>query len=447
MRINPVPPLLGTLSIISHLASFIVFQENLLLSSIYFFIGQIFLLLFLILCNSKLYLNDIRLIFVGLYSLYGLAFPLLTYFGIDARRIFLLNASQFDIAMSTFLYASGLFGFSVGQMIMNVKFDKYHSRQHSARRPLTFNLIVLICSIFVMIMLIHLSGINPFDFTLSRYAKVSHLTKGWVYLNLLLLGWLAYFICSLRQLKRRAKIIFFIAFALYIIIHFSLGDRRELSYVFLLLFLVYAQQHKIILSIKNLIFIIFLVVAVCSWGIIREHGINPATLIDSEIFHSFQTVVYYVTNPGSWDLKYGETYLRFPLYFVPRFLWPQKPVSLNAEFASSVEHGGGTAFTFTTEAYINFGIIGPFLFFLFLSVLLSYLVKKRNSYHAVYLFACLEMLSVNRGDFGTSLMELLVMLVAFKSLDFLNIVEKDAISAPRIQNRIDLTPKYGPSLN
>lgn len=66
------------------------------------------------------------------------------------------------------------------------------------------------------------------------------------------------------------------------------------------------------------------------------------------------------------DYLFGLSYLQTPLIFVPRILYPNRPLVLSEWYVSTyysdiATEGGGMGFFFLGEAYLNFGVAGIFL--------------------------------------------------------------------------------------
>lgn len=75
--------------------------------------------------------------------------------------------------------------------------------------------------------------------------------------------------------------------------------------------------------------------------------------------------VYYnfVLGLSNLDIAYGYQLLGVLLFFVPRVLWPAKPVHSGQLFSTELGlNFDNVSFTLAAEGYVNFGIFGSFLF-------------------------------------------------------------------------------------
>lgn len=88
------------------------------------------------------------------------------------------------------------------------------------------------------------------------------------------------------------------------------------------------------------------------WGQKMTVAVSRVNELDS-----VAAIVFYV--PKSLPFLKGETYLTVPTVFVPRFLWPTKPMTImpiNTWFFK--DEGGSSPLTVMGEAYMNFGALG-----------------------------------------------------------------------------------------
>jgi hypothetical protein len=98
----------------------------------------------------------------------------------------------------------------------------------------------------------------------------------------------------------------------------------------------------------------------------------------SSLLHMLCLVI--ANTPDKYDYLYGETYLQIPGQFVPRILWPEKPLGHISTYTLAIHYGLQTeestfkttiAFGMLAEAYANFGLFGVGLFALFISALFN----------------------------------------------------------------------------
>ena len=112
------------------------------------------------------------------------------------------------------------------------------------------------------------------------------------------------------------------------------------------------------------------------------------------------------------DITYGHQLLGVILFFIPRSLWPNKPIGSGAMVAG--EQGmdfTNVSMPYFAEGYINFGVIGILLFV----VLLSYVTSKIDKWywenrayqpfnvdHILYMIVLSLLLFILRGDLLSS---------------------------------------------
>lgn len=143
---------------------------------------------------------------------------------------------------------------------------------------------------------------------------------------------------------------------------------------------------------------------------------NPLQTIvtNNEFVSPIQTLMYYTLHP--YDLRWGLTYLAAPTLFIPRAIWIDKPESLSLQFmrdAFGTTALMGYAYTPVTEAYLNFGAVGPFLMYAILSVLMVKLVRNVDRHVGLYFISFALVVDFNRGDTAGTLYQLVVVGAAY----------------------------------
>jgi len=127
-------------------------------------------------------------------------------------------------------------------------------------------------------------------------------------------------------------------------------------------------------------------------------------------FDNYSTLNMAMTHVSDHGITYGRQLLGALLFFVPRAFWPNKPIGSGA-YVASVKDWEFTNISMPIigEGYINFGIIGIFLF----AVLLAYFVAKfdykfyqygKLNFYKIYYPILLGMIFfILRGDLLSSL--------------------------------------------
>jgi hypothetical protein len=71
-------------------------------------------------------------------------------------------------------------------------------------------------------------------------------------------------------------------------------------------------------------------------------------------------------------ITYGYQLKGALLFFIPRFLWKDKPIGSGSTLANQLDYNfGGIAMPFIGEGYVNYGSAGSFLFMLLLGIILG----------------------------------------------------------------------------
>ena len=112
-------------------------------------------------------------------------------------------------------------------------------------------------------------------------------------------------------------------------------------------------------------------------------------------------------------VTYGEQLLGSLLFFVPRVFWPEKPVGSGYELSVRLGYDfSNISMPFLAEGYVNFGLIGVFIFAAFAAVLMARLDMRFSSDAAsksvvgysgsIYFYLCGATFFVLRGDLLSS---------------------------------------------
>ena len=125
----------------------------------------------------------------------------------------------------------------------------------------------------------------------------------------------------------------------------------------------------------------------------------------TENFDSFSSLARVVCHG---IITYGYQLLGVFLFWVPRSIWPSKPVGSGAFMAEELNFDfDNVSCNFFAEGYINFGILGLILFACILGCLISkidnsywnlYSTKKTNLFNGFYFLALGMLVFIMRGD-------------------------------------------------
>ena len=133
-------------------------------------------------------------------------------------------------------------------------------------------------------------------------------------------------------------------------------------------------------------------------------------LASNEFVYPIQTTAYIIND--SWNLRFGMTYIILPLQIlIPRFIYPNKPSTLGGEFIEKTfgDNYMGFAYTPVSEAYLNFGVIGPFIMMSILAYIFTLIIKKGHNGLGFYYFLLYSFVfDFCRGDFSSIFYALLI---------------------------------------
>ena len=75
-------------------------------------------------------------------------------------------------------------------------------------------------------------------------------------------------------------------------------------------------------------------------------------------------------------ITFGRQLMGALLFFVPRKIWPTKPIGSGATLAAEQDAFSNISMPYFGEGYINFGLLGIFLFTVFLAFITAYLDRN-----------------------------------------------------------------------
>lgn len=226
------------------------------------------------------------------------------------------------------------------------------------------------------------------------------------------------FFWHFRQEKSPRNTFFFISsLALMILTNFPLALPRYMAGAFYvgLLFIFKPIFKKRSLPIFALIFvflIIFPAVTVARYITSfsdMEVSISVLSAFTSGDFDNFSTLnmaVLYVEKNG---LTWGHQLLGVLLFFVPRSIWPTKPVGSGHHMAMEKNMDfTNLSCPIVAEGYINFGFVGTILFAILIGVILAkldirfYHYKRFSVVHLLYPLLLGLIIFILRGDLMSS---------------------------------------------
>jgi oligosaccharide repeat unit polymerase len=307
------------------------------------------------------------------------------------------------------MYATGMFGYNFVQWwyrqpwhdVPKTVFDRY--------RPSFANAVVVFLG-FVGVVLFALKRGVSFGFRIDRWQATLLTTQGWVVLMFIMNGFVMYMMMGWRTMTRQARVLLVLTIVAFIVVQTFFGNRRDYLPMFICLAGIFATRRHMIIRLRHIILGLFVFVTLTVLGVVRMIMDSPMLILSdpikllitqNEFVSPIQTLMYYVDRPH--PLRWGWTYFSAPSLFIPRSMWPEKPESLSLQFmraAFGTTGMMGYAYTPVTEAFLNFGFVGPFIVFSILSILLVKLVKNADVRPGFYFLCFAFVLDFNRGDVG-----------------------------------------------
>ncbi|ASW76164.1 hypothetical protein IQ37_06205 [Chryseobacterium piperi] len=357
--------------------------------------------------------NNTGLIFLLFLFLYGALHSI--------ASLILLDEIPQNIYLSTIIYGATLPSYLLGYSFVKQKlYNEAYKEEIKESEPSVFY------SIFLVILLILLTGYMSYFFiSIGAFFNLSVLTKdrsevfetreqSQIVVGLLISGIYLYFI---YYYKKISKLILFIISAIllyYVLMQLAAGNRRDFMPMVTGVFWIFVNIKKLKFNLFWFVVLLFSIFIFQYLGTIRgslssntnmnSSESSVAALTNNEFTYPFYTLSFEVDDmlKNKIEYKYGES-LSYPvLFFIPRAIYPEKPNSLANQFIQ--KHFGkrykmGFAYTPVSEAFVNFGVLGPFFCYFLVGLVISF-IQNRN--HQVLNFVFFTMiLDFCRGELGT----------------------------------------------
>ena len=418
-------------SAIASIFLFLFDVDSLLIPFLFLISQSLFGALFVNKENEAFYPQDIRVIFIVTYSLYSLFCPLISLLGFD---VFLST-----MPLTTFCFGLGLAGFNLGNILFPVKWVNISFVKNSVN----YSLLLLLLLAELILLTVYLIAYQvPVFSTLGQFDRLEFfetINQVWVVLTMAISLTSCLIIYYFDEWNKKQFIFGILLIVYYIALQLSLGNRRDFLPILLFSTSYFLTKYHSKLNAK--IIIIGTVFFVGSFWLVQQRnndleysrvGAIQESFVNNEFVYPMQTLAYIIDD--KWDLRYGYTYFVLPFQIaVPRYIYPNKPEDLGKEFVNKTfgEGSQGYAYTPVTEAYLNFGILGPLFVFVLFSLAFSQLIRKFNlsSISFVYFLLYSFVFDFCRGTFATVIYQVLV------SLLFYFIIDKLIQKAPSYTNR------------
>jgi len=418
-------------SAIASIFLFLFDVDSLLIPFLFLISQSLFGVLFVNKENEAFYPQDIRVLFIVTYSLYSLFCPLISLLGFD---VFLST-----MPLTTFCFGLGLAGFNLGNILFPVKWVNISFVKNSVN----YSLLLLLLLAELILLTVYLIAYQvPVFSTLGQFDRLEFfetINQVWVVLTMAISLTACLIIYYFDEWNKKQFVFGLLLIVYYITLQLSLGNRRDFLPILLFSTSYFLTKYHSKLNAK--VIIIGTVLFIGSFWLVQQRNNNleysrvgaiQESFVNNEFVYPMQTLAYIIDD--KWDLRYGYTYFVLPFQIaVPRYIYPNKPEDLGKEFVNKTfgEGSQGYAYTPVTEAYLNFGILGPLFVFVLFSLAFSQLIRKFNfsSISFVYFLLYSFVFDFCRGTFATVIYQVLV------SLLFYFIIDKLIQKAPSYTNR------------
>lgn len=381
----------------------------------FFVAGQFALSLALLrLYNGVWVLQDIRMPLVIFMFFYGATLPFLTIINSDTMR---------GAAEAAFLFGTAFVGFNFVQWWHKQRWQNVLPESFAAIRPNFSNALVFSSAFVGIVAYAWFRGTRQF-LTLDRSQMTWLYTQAWIVANMIINGFAMFLLAGWERLSRASRWLTVLAIIAYVIFHLGLGNRHAFLPMFIFLVGAIASRRRRVITTRTILLALVAFLGLMAIGVVRQVrrapwiGYSSDVLLGlaqtNEFTMPIQTVMYYISE--NKPMRYGATYLMAPGSFVPRALWPEKPVSLSLQFNRDMFGdiiAPGYAYTPITEAYINFGVVGPFIVLSLVSLATVFLVRHAREKPLLYFLCFALVIDFNRGESMAVIYPIVITGVAF----------------------------------
>lgn len=403
-KINKIFSITGLLQYFVILLTFAILSFIKLDGLLIFILSYSFFLGLFLLKNQhkKLLANNSLLIFFIFLFLYGIFNPVIEYV-------------IYDSISSSVYYAAIIYGVSLPMYLLGTMLFKkkdysrnYLNKVEKYSKSYSFVLIILLILLIIYKaisfyqngMLFNPSGLKGAN-RAEYFNSISQLD---VVVGLLITGIFIYFIYYISQLSKKLRFYLLLIFLFYVALQLSAGNRKDFMPMLIGLFWVWTNKKQIQFTIIKFLgilvgIIFFLYIGTIRSSLLRNESITNSqaifeTLTSNEFVYPFFTLSFEVEKNAHQEPTYfyGETiFVNSITIFIPRDMYPGKPVSLSKKFTKDNfgDDGIGFAYTPVTEFYQNFGNFGPAICYFIIGIILVKIQNKKNQIVNFLLFTML----------------------------------------------------------
>ena len=155
--------------------------------------------------------------------------------------------------------------------------------------------------------------------------------------------------------------------------------------------------------------------------------VNSFNTVDFDAFTIMARSIRYVRENG---ITWGNQLLNIILFFIPRGIWKNKPITTNVLIASAQNQKfTNLSCPLTAEGYVNFGIEGLMLYCIVYAKINRVLDdmywensddSEINIINMVYPFLCVITLYINRGPLQPAFIQTIALILPLVIINFFN---------------------------
>jgi oligosaccharide repeat unit polymerase len=229
-----------------------------------------------------------------------------------------------------------------------------------------------------------------------------------LFISSIFLYFIYYF--TIFSIKVKSVVIFLLFY--FVLMELSVGNRRDFVPMIIGFFWIFVNIKKINFTFRRFIYLLLGLFFFLFLGSIRSSATTDeafnfsnlalSTLTSNEFIYPFYTMRYYVDKflNGNLVFLYGVSIFLYPiLFFIPRAIYPEKPISLAVQFVKEIDSTMGYAYSPVTEFFINFGVFGPFFGFLVLGFIIIKMQTFKDQRFNYVFFTMIP--DFCRGEIGT----------------------------------------------
>lgn len=376
---------------------------------------------------GRVLVNNTELIFLVFLFLYGFYNPFIA---------FLSDIMTDSTYKAMLIYASSIPAYLIG--VLFIKTTKHPIKEISLKcfsgNALLYCFILLLILFSLLVYMTYFFSSLDMLFNPStllgknRNNFFKHITQIQIVIGLFISGIFLFFIFYFEKLSSKFQILIVILLSYYILMHLSVGNRKDFIPMLLGLMWIVVNKYRISVKISLVTAFLFVIFFFNFLGGIRSMIFRRETfgleIIKSSIKYNEFTfpintlideVDLYNKNPENYKFRYGKTFFinSFEI-FIPRKFFHNKFTSLAKDYMHKFHDQSEYAIAYTpvTESFINFGPFGISIVYFFIGYIISFIANYKIKIFN-FLFFCI-IIDFCRGEISS-----IVFIYLFIALPFI----------------------------